>query len=48
MEKKSGRMVTIRVAAELTGLSQKAIRHYESVGLCPPSARSDSGYRLYS
>lgn len=41
-------MVTIRVAAELTGLSQKAIRHYESLGLCPPSARSDSGYRLYS
>ena len=48
MEKKRGRMVTIRVAAELTGLSQKAIRYYESAGLCPPSARSDSGYRLYS
>lgn len=41
-------MVTIKAAAELTGLTQKAIRHYESVGLCPPSARSGSGYRLYS
>ncbi len=43
-----GALVTIRTAAKLTGLTQKAIRHYESIGLCPPSARSDSGYRLYS
>lgn len=32
----------------MTGLTQKAIRHYESIGLCPPSARSEAGYRLYS
>lgn len=41
-------MVTIKKAAELVGLSAKAIRYYESVGLCAPSARSDSGHRLYS
>ena len=41
-------MVTIKKAAELTGLSQKAIRYYESIGLCASSARSDSGRRLYS
>jgi len=41
-------LVTIRVAAKLTGLTPKAIRHYESIALCPPSARSPSGYRLYS
>lgn len=41
-------MVTIKKAAELTGLSPKAIRYYESIGLCAPSARSDSGHRLYS
>lgn len=41
-------MVTIKKAAELTGLSTKAIRYYESAGLCASSARSDSGHRLYS
>lgn len=45
---KHGDLVPIRMAAQLTGLTQKAIRHYESIGLCLPSARSDSGYRLYS
>lgn len=44
----NGAFVTIRTAAKLTGLTQKAIRHYESIGLCPPSARSEAGYRLYS
>lgn len=44
----NGALVNIRTAAKLTGLTQKAIRHYESIGLCPPSARSEAGYRLYS
>ena len=42
------RMVTIKEAAALTGLSPKAIRHYEAAGLCTPAARSPAGYRLYS
>lgn len=48
MEELNERLVTIKAAADLTGLTPKAIRHYESIGLCPPSARSDAGYRLYS
>ena len=34
--------------ARLTGLSIKAIRHYANTGTVTPSARSESGYRLYS
>ena len=34
--------------AEATGLSLRTIRHYEEVGLVPPSARSKGGFRLYS
>ncbi len=41
-------MVTIKVAAEITGLTIKSIRHYEKIGLLKPSARSTGGYRLYS
>jgi MerR family Zn(II)-responsive transcriptional regulator of zntA len=30
-----------------TGLSRKALRHYEELGLVSPAARTDAGYRLY-
>lgn len=30
-----------------TGLSRKALRHYETLGLIEPSGRSDAGYRRY-
>ena len=30
-----------------TGLSRKALRHYEALGLVEPAARTDAGYRLY-
>lgn len=30
-----------------TGLSRKALRHYEELGLVEPATRSDAGYRLY-
>ncbi|MDV3257072.1 MAG: Cu(I)-responsive transcriptional regulator [Sphingomonas sp.] len=29
------------------GVSQRMIRHYEKIGLMPPAARRDSGYRDY-
>ena len=35
-------------AAEVTGVPAKTIRYYESVGLIPPPARTDGGYRDYS
>lgn len=30
-----------------SGISQRMIRHYEKIGLMPPAARRDSGYRDY-
>lgn len=30
-----------------TGLSRKALRHYEELGLVNPVGRTDAGYRLY-
>jgi len=40
--------VHIGHAAELSGISAKMVRHYESLGLLPRVARTDSGYRQYS
>lgn len=34
--------------AERTGLSLRTIRYYGEVGLVPPSARSEGGFRLYT
>ena len=40
--------VTIGQAAELSGISAKMVRHYESLGLLPRVARTDGGYRQYN
>jgi MerR family transcriptional regulator, copper efflux regulator len=34
--------------AEIVGLSLRTIRHYEEVGVVPPTGRTDGGFRLYS
>lgn len=34
--------------ARRTGLTVRALHHYDSIGLLHPMGRSDSGYRLYS
>ncbi len=34
--------------AKRTGLTVRALHHYDSIGLLHPTGRSDSGYRLYS
>ena len=41
-------VITIKVAAEMTGLTVKSIRFYEEQGLFRPSCRSAGNYRLYS
>lgn len=40
--------VNIGKAAQLSGVSAKMVRHYESLDLLPRVARTDSGYRQYS
>lgn len=41
-------MHQIGEAAAQTGLSLRTIRHYEEVGLVPPSGRTAGGFRLYT
>ncbi len=41
-------MHQIGEVADAVGLSLRTIRHYEEVGLVPPSGRSAGGFRLYT
>ena len=43
----AGRPLTIGEAARSAGISPRMVRHYESLGLLPPVARTGSGYRQY-
>jgi MerR family copper efflux transcriptional regulator len=38
----------IAEASRLSGFPPASLRYYEQIGLLPPAARSDGGYRLYS
>ena len=40
--------MNIGQASNASGVTAKMIRYYESIGLVPPSKRTDSGYRMYS
>ncbi|MDQ2707059.1 MAG: heavy metal-responsive transcriptional regulator [Actinomycetota bacterium] len=40
--------LTIGQAAQVVGLTRKAIRVYEAQGLLPAAERSSAGYRLYT
>lgn len=41
-------MNTIGEISELTGVTVRALHHYDEVGLLRPTGRSEAGYRLYS
>jgi len=44
---KEPRLLRIQEVAAETGLTPRAIRYYEELGLLSPAARSDGAYRLY-
>lgn len=39
--------MNIGQASRASGVSQRMLRHYEKIGLIPPAARRDSGFRDY-
>jgi DNA-binding transcriptional MerR regulator len=41
-------LLKIGELAKRTGLTVRALHHYDAIGLLQPSARSDAGYRLYN
>lgn len=40
-------MLTVGEVSALTGVSIRTLHHYDRIGLLPPSAVSEAGYRLY-
>src|SRR5690625_6559600 len=48
MQDHSADTMQIGEVADRTQLSLRTIRHYDDVGLVPPSARSEGGFRLYT
>ena len=40
-------MMTVHQVSELTGVSARALHHYDKLGLLKPAAVTEAGYRLY-
>ena len=40
-------MITIKEMSKLTGVSARALRYYDEIGLFHPTGKSEAGYRLY-
>lgn len=39
--------MTVKEASKLTGVTVRALQYYDKLGLLPPAARTEAGYRLY-
>ena len=44
----TGMMLTVHEVSQLSGLSVRALHHYDEIGLLTPQTRTQAGYRLYS
>ena len=40
-------MKTVKQVSKLTGISVRALHHYDAIGLLPPAKLTEAGYRLY-
>ena len=40
-------MMTVSEVSAQTGVSGRALRHYDAIGLLPPAQTTEAGYRLY-
>lgn len=40
-------MMTVHQVARLAGVSERTLRYYDQLGLLPPAAATEAGYRLY-
>ena len=40
-------MRTVKEVSRLTGVSVRTLQYYDAIGLLPPAAHTDAGYRLY-
>ena len=40
-------MKTVKEVSKLTGVSIRALHHYDAIGLLKPTRVTESGYRLY-
>lgn len=40
-------MMTVHEVSEMTGVSIRALQHYDNIGLLHPARRTKAGYRLY-
>jgi DNA-binding transcriptional MerR regulator len=48
MEPETPRYMQIGEVAQRTGLTQRTLRYYESLGLLAPASRMEGGFRLYT
>jgi DNA-binding transcriptional MerR regulator len=44
---KQGRTYQVKEVSRMTGVSVRALHHYDEIGLLVPSGRTEAGYRLY-